>query len=603
MTTPRRRGYGWGNDPNTGNRRFFLVILGAVGVAQTGGNLSIWTAAANRLAARRAAFTRPAMGFVSQPEPRMIGHFGRGKQLIAGNFQFAGHLIEAPDSGLWDLVPPDAAFASALQGFAWLDDLAAVGDADARRHAQDWTWGWIARFGRGRGPGWTPDLTGRRLIRCIHHALLLLQGRNRAQSEAFYAALSAQTVFLSRRWQTASPGLPRFEALCGLIYSGLALTGMERRMLPAVQALARECRSEVNSGGGIASRNPEDLLEVFTLLTWAAQALGEAGHQVPPNHLAALERIAPALRALRHADGGLARFHGGDRGLDGRLDMALAASGVKALPQTGFPMGFARLSGGRTSVIVDVAQPPGGRAGASAHASTLAFELTSGRRPLVVSCGSGAPFGADWHRVGRATASHSTLSVAGFSSSRFGPGADAGEVLENRAEVTLAKPVHYPQSHGLQLAHAGWVRTHGLTYSRELVLSQDGRELNGQDDLTSISAPDRARLAEMQARTPEGALTYALRFHLHPDVEADLDLGGTAVSLLLKSGEVWVFRHNPGPNLTLEPSVYLEQGRLKPRASRQIVLSGRIEESDVQIGWTLAKAQDTPLAIRDMGTD
>ena len=26
------------------------------------------------------------------------------------------------------------------------------------------------------------------------------------------------------------------------------------------------------------------------------------------------------LRALRHADGGLARFHGGGRGIDGRLD-------------------------------------------------------------------------------------------------------------------------------------------------------------------------------------------------------------------------------------------------------------------------------------------
>ncbi len=572
-------------------------------MTQNSGNLSIWARAANRAAARRAAFARPAKGFVSQPEPRMIGHFGRGKQLIAGNFQFGGHLIEAPETGLWDIAVPDTTFAAEVQGFGWMDDLAAVGDADARRQAQDWTWDWIARYGRGRGPGWTPDLTGRRMIRWIHHALLLLQGRSRAQSDAFYAALSAQTVFLSRRWQTASPGLPRFEALCGLIYSGLALTGMEARMQPAVQALARDCRSEVDSGGGISTRNPEELLEVFTLLTWAAQALGEAGQPVPQNHLAALERIAPTLRALRHADGGLARFHGGDRGLEGRLDMALAASGVKAAQPHGFPMGFARLSGGRSSVIVDVAAPPGARAGLSAHASTLAFELTSGRRPVIVSCGSGAPFGADWNRVGRATASHSTLSIAGFSSSRFGPGSAAGNVLENRAEVMLAKPVHYPQSQGLQLAHAGWVRTHGLTHSRELVLSHDGRQLTGQDDLSAISAGDRSRLADMQGRAGAEGLTYALRFHLHPDVEADVDMGGTAISLILKSGEVWVLRHNPGPALSLEPSVYLEQGRLKPRASRQIVLSGRIASNDVQIGWTLAKAQDTPLAIRDMGAD
>ena len=83
-------------------------------------------------------------------------------------------------------------------------------------------------------------------------------------------------------------------------------------------------------------------------------------------------------------------------------------------------MGFARLSGGRTTVIVDAASPPGGAAGGLAHASTNAFELTSGRRPLIVSCGSGAPFGPDWRLAGRATASHSTLAVEGFSSSRLG---------------------------------------------------------------------------------------------------------------------------------------------------------------------------------------
>lgn len=48
----------------------------------------------NRLHARLAALARPATGFVSQPEPKTIGAFARGRQLIAGNFLFAGFLIE-----------------------------------------------------------------------------------------------------------------------------------------------------------------------------------------------------------------------------------------------------------------------------------------------------------------------------------------------------------------------------------------------------------------------------------------------------------------------------------------------------------------------------
>ena len=76
------------------------------------------------------------------------------------------------------------------------------------------------------------------------------------------------------------------------------------------------------------TRNPEELLEVLTLLTWAVRALTEADRAIPEPLAAAIDRIAPALRALRHADGGLARFHGGGKGMEGRLDQALAAAGV-----------------------------------------------------------------------------------------------------------------------------------------------------------------------------------------------------------------------------------------------------------------------------------
>lgn len=555
----------------------------------------------HRLHARWAGLARPATGFVSQPEPRSIGHYARGRQLVAGNFLFSGHLIEAPGLLIWDIAIPDHAFEDEVQGFAWLDDLAAVGDASARKKAQDWTWGWIARFGRGTGPGWTPDLTGRRIIRWINHALFLLNGLDRAATQAYYRALSRQTVFLSRRWHTAAPGLPRFEALTGLICAGLGLTGMERYVSRARSALDRECATEIDDEGGIPTRNPEELLEVFTLLIWAAQALAEAGRRPGAAHLAAIMRIAPTLRALRHADGGLARFHGGGRGLEGRLDQALADSGVKPAAPAGLAMGFARMSGGRTSVIADAASPPDGQASLSAHASTLAFELTSGRRAVIVSCGSGVPFGPDWRRAGRATVSHSTLGIEGFSSSRLGGGGN--EQLTDRAWVTLAEMVTDPSAARLVMSHDGWIETHGLTHTRRLVLARDGRHLSGEDTLEAITPEDRDLFEQVMNRTRFQGVQFTIRFHLHPDVDAAIDMGGAAVSLALKSGELWIFRHSGGADLSLQPSVYLERGRLKPRPSKQIVLSATLQHTRARIDWTLAKAQDTPLAIRDLDRD
>ena len=558
-----------------------------------------------RLAVWRAARGPVANGFASSPEPRSIGLFAKGRQLVAGNYLFAGHLIESPGAGLWDITPPDIDFAAELQGFGWLDDLAALGDAQARLRAQGWTQDWITRFGAGRGLGWTPDLTGRRVIRWIHHALFLLNGAERDATDAYYRTLTTQTRYLSRHWSQAAPGLPRFEALTGLVYAGLSLIGMEPLVAPAVAALAAEAKGEVNEGGGITTRNPEELLEVFTLLNWAAQALTEAGHTVPNDHLDAIERIAPTLRALRHADGGLARFHGGGKGAEGRLDQALATARIRPHKPLGHgsdpAMGYVRISAGRTSMLVDAAAPPGGRAGGSAHASTLAIEVTSGRRPLVVNCGSGAPFGTEWRRAGRATPSHSTLGIDGVSSSRFGAG--AGEVLEERAAILTLRQQATAEGSAFHAAHDGWALTHGLTHARDLAMSADGRHIAGADTLISLNPQGKARFERVLTATGLQGVAFSIRFHLHPDTDSTLDMGGNAVSVALKSGEIWVFRHDSRARLSLEPSVYLERGRLKPRATKQIVLSGFAAQIETRIGWTLAKAQDTPLAIRDLDRD
>jgi len=82
----------------------------------------------NNLHARNAARGSPASAFKSTPEPRLIGRFARGRQLVAGNFLFSGHLIEAPGASIWSAaVRVDNAIETA-HGFNWLDDLAAVGD-------------------------------------------------------------------------------------------------------------------------------------------------------------------------------------------------------------------------------------------------------------------------------------------------------------------------------------------------------------------------------------------------------------------------------------------------------------------------------------------
>ena len=156
-------------------------------------------------------------------------------------------------------------------------------------------------------------------------------------------------------------------------------------------------------------------------------------------------------------------------------------------PADGLAMGYARLSAGRTSIIIDAAPPPTGRASVNAHASTLAFELTSGRRPLIVNCGSGVSFGAEWRRAGRATPSHSTLVVGAHPARGWDRGGEARSWLTDAPRNVPVEISHAPDGLRFEGGHDGYLRSHGLTHARTLELTFDGRGVAGEDMLLTLA--------------------------------------------------------------------------------------------------------------------
>lgn len=553
-----------------------------------------------RLQAWHLGWTGMQTAFLGQPEPRIIGLPARGQQLVDGQFLLAGELITRPGASIWQVAATSAAAADAAQSCAWLDDLAALGDLSAQKTAHAWVQEWVNRFGRGRGPGWTPALTGARLIRWISHGSWLTDSLPEPDAAAFLQSLARQTIFLARRWHGAPAGPARITALAGLVHAGVSLKGMAPHLPDALRALAKETASCINADGAIPARNPEQLLSLFSHLIWCRDILADSGHQAPQAITDAITRIAPTLRHLRHADGNLARFHGGGKGLPGRLDAALFQAAVAPAPQSGLAMGYARLAGGRCTLIADAAAPPQGASSAEGHASSLAIELTSGRRPVIVSCGSGARLGADWRRAGRATPSHSTLGLGGVSSSHLGAAGKGRELLRETPKLVQAQISADTRGHKLEMSHDGYRQSHGLTHARILTLDRDGRALWGEDMLAALTPKDQALFDRALTATAGSGVTFDIRFHLHPDVTAELAESGSAVTLFLKSGEIWQLDVAGDVALRLMPSVYLDMGDLKPRPTQQVVLSGGAIAYGTRVRWSLAKAKDTPIAVRDL---
>ena len=119
----------------------------------------------NRIRAHRARLgTRPEIA-AALPDPVLVGDADRGEALVAGRWRALGHEVALGGGSIWAAPLPDPRLEAERQAWLWLDDLAALGNRAARALAQAWVLDWIRRFGAGDGPGWQPELAGRRAKR------------------------------------------------------------------------------------------------------------------------------------------------------------------------------------------------------------------------------------------------------------------------------------------------------------------------------------------------------------------------------------------------------------------------------------------------------
>lgn len=76
------------------------------------------------------------------------------------------------------------------------------------------------------------------------------------------------------------------------------------------------------------------------------------------------------------------------------------------------------------------------------------------------------------------------------------------------------------------------------------------------------------------------AACLAIRFHIHPDIRVSPSQGG-GILLKLVNGEGWRFRASG--QIAVEESIYLGTGQA--RKAEQLVISGAVRDSEVQVDW------------------
>ncbi len=526
--------------------------------------------------------------FSYKPESLNVGSPDIAAALLRGQFAFAGVSTRIERGDPWRADAPSVAWAEALHGFGWLDHFRAADGETARKAARKMTDGWLHRHGKAGGIAWRPPVVGDRVIAWCQSAGLLAENAEPVYRSDFFRSLAAQGRYL--RKTAAGETLPsdRLRAALGVAYVGLCVSGESALLKPGVEGVLAAAKACIAKDGEPVSRNPSDLLRVLHALVQLREDIKATGEGALAGTLTPLiERAVPVLRMLRLGNGGLAMFHGGREEDEALVNLVLVESGdTRPAPENTGESGYLRLSAGGITALVDAGAAPEGAHARRSHAAPLALSFASGKQRIFVNCGSATHLSAEWEGPCRASAAHSTLTVADRSPCDF----DGKTTMRFRRLVRCARIVDCQSQRDESgiwalAAHDGYAGRHGLIHYRRLFLDADGVDFRGEDTLTLAKGGARVlERSRAKRKSPDGP-HFAIRFHLHPDVAVAVADG--KARLTLADGETWQMMQSGG-KLSVEDSIYIP-GAVAPVPSKQIVIESALRDTEGQVRWALKR--------------
>jgi uncharacterized heparinase superfamily protein len=518
-------------------------------------------------------------------------------EIKSGLFGVAGHVMVMSAKHPFAMLDAPRHWLLGVHGFAWLRHLDAVGTRDAEVLARDLVDHWLATQRQHRVISSGPDVVARRVLSWLAHAGLILDGDDRAHYDRIAEALVNDMRLLDRIWRKAAPGVPRLIAALARVQVHLSLASKDRVRQRAERDLLRELSIQVLADGSHVSRNPSTPVHLMLDLLPLRQCYQAREIPVPGPIFAAMRRIVPYVRFMRHGDGALANFHGAIFNGSSRVspDELAAVVGFDAahapMPVEAPQSGYVRLAAAGTVLIADVAAPPKPTFASDATAGCLAFELSSAHARIISNPVFGARDGArggvhSAHADG-VTWCHSTLCLDQESSAlRVGP-LKGVSVFQMPGAVAREPQV----ADGLSFAavHAGYADRYGVDHTRRVTLATDGRSLTGVDILV--------RIAQSPKSVTSAAARHLFAIHFHVDPTAHVRRGDQSgeIVLELRDGQRWQFSADAALMAIEETPGYKMRGGHK----LQIVLRAAIEASTSKaaVTWSFKRLDGPPAFV------
>jgi uncharacterized heparinase superfamily protein len=385
----------------------------------------------------------------SVPQPRSMYTNGRVK---LQNREFT-----LPESGTWDIPELGKVLNLAIHCH---EDLHAADSPKRFDQQREYIHDWIDRHPPIVQDAWIRYNISRRIQRWIFWSL-----RGGDLGRKGLRSLANQIWYLARVPEYHVQGNHIWENWVALLMGGLFFEGPEADRLyrSAGKQLSKVFKEQLTPDGGQEERSTaynawllETLLDLYNLHIVYDRTF-------PSSWLEVIQKMLDWLRMMTHPDGEVAMFNDGNFQMAKRPEVYFEYAerlGLEPPPLFDKPRnellasGYARLETDGTVVLFDAAPIGPDHVPGHGHADTLSFEASRAGRRIIVNTGTSQYDNNDEREYERSTAAHSTLVLAGRSSSEMWASFRVGR----RARIVQSEFRNEGDSFIVSAAHDGYVQ-------------------------------------------------------------------------------------------------------------------------------------------------
>ena len=499
--------------------------------------------------------------FVYKPSPHLLS------SLI--NYQTSKINIDSISTeNLWDNENINNDNFKRLNNFYWFFTLDLK---SSKMNTQKIISDWIEKNYKYNSNSWEFDLTSKRIISWLSNHSLTIEQADKSYLKIFNRIVQKQTNHLIGEINYSKNTNDKIIGCAAIILVGLSYKDEKKYLSYGLNLLKKICNSEFDNYGFTKSRSIKQLIFYLKYLIVIREWFKEAQIGVPDLINETIFYLGQGYAFTWQNIKSDILMNGNNISNNTEFDHYLRRFAYKFKSENKEFGGYAILHNKKTSLVMDVGEPPSINSSNEYQSGSLSFEIISNGKKLISNCGYYTGDNEKLRQLSKSTATHSTLILDDNSSCKFKK-TNKNFLLKDGLNILKKNIVFEKNYWKISASHDGYNRKFSAIHERDIEYYPEQFKFVGTD--------------KVMIKRSNLNLKFDIRFHLEPNVKLMKTQDNKAVFIELED-EGWKFTCD-NFNIDIDNGLYF--GNKNSYSQNQnIFISGIINNNNENITWQLNK--------------